>query len=138
MYSRLFGVGFTVEFAVFPIPQNSVFSGIFLLHSASPLSLLCLGTQLICLGDAEEQGWGERMHQDCTGTCLTVVHFHWGSPGGFPCPRLEADPISNSAEVQAECACSFALSLIPQNSEKSKRTFYENTKYPCCLFPKHP
>lgn len=26
MYSRLFGVGFTLEFAVFPIAQNSVFS----------------------------------------------------------------------------------------------------------------
>lgn len=74
------------------------------------------------------------LHRDL----LNSGAFSLGISWRVSCPRLEADPISSSVEVQAECGCSFAVSLIQQNREKSKTTFYENTKQPCWLFPKHP
>lgn len=129
-------MGFTVEFAVFAIAQNSVFCGIFLLHSASTLSRLCPGTQMP--GGSRGAGMGR---EDGPRLCRNLLNsgvFSLEISGRVSCPRVEADPISSSAEVQAECGCSFAVSLIQQTREKSKTTFYENTKQPCCLFPKHP
>lgn len=86
MYS-LFGGGFTVEFALFPIAQKGVLSVGFssFLHSAStfispvPWYPDAWGKQR---NGARERGWTKT----AAGTCLTVMHFHWRSPGGFPAP----------------------------------------------------
>lgn len=95
MYSRLFGVRFTVEFTVFPIAQNRVFSVGFSSYTQLPLYAGCASVPR-CLGEAEEQG------QDCTGPAGQWCIFTGDLLEGF-LPPLEADPILHSAEVQAEC-----------------------------------
>lgn len=78
------------------------------------------------------------MDQDCSRDLLNSGAFSLEISWRVSCPRLEADLVASGAEMQAECGCSFAVSLIQQNREKGKATFHENTKQPRCVFPKHP
>lgn len=124
-----------MEFAVFPIAQNCFlwdFPLAFSFHFISPVPWY-------------PDAWGSRgagmEREDGPGLCRNLLNsgaFSLEISWRVSCPRAEADPISSSAEVQAQCGCSFAAPLIQQIREKGKTTFYENTEQPCCLFPKHP
>lgn len=113
-------MGFTVEFAVFPIAQIRVFAVGFSSYTQLPLYLACALVPRSSSWGKQRSRDGERGWTKIAQGPAVSLEISWR----VSCPRLEADPISNSAEVQAECGCSFAPSLIQQNREKSKRTFY--------------
>lgn len=80
MYSRLFGVRFTMDLAVSPIAQNRVFSVGFSSYTQLPLYLSCASVP--SARGKQSSRDRDRIAQDL----LAVVHFHWRSPGGFPAP----------------------------------------------------